>query len=48
MEYLKPLDGVIDLNLFAVEKITDVGISYIRGWKKLERLNLHGTDVTAA
>src|SRR5262245_57393666 len=46
MERLKLLDSVTDLNLFAVEKITDVGISYIRGWKKLERLNLHGTDVT--
>src|SRR5260370_24194386 len=41
MERLKPLDGVMDLNLAAVEKITDVGISYLRGWKKLERLNLH-------
>ncbi len=46
MERLKPLDEVTDLNLSAVEKITDVGISYIRGWKKLARLNLHGTDVT--
>jgi hypothetical protein len=27
MEHLKPLDGMTDLNLFAVEKITDVGIS---------------------
>src|SRR5262245_40455055 len=46
MERLKPLNKVTDLNLFAVEKITDVGLSYIRDWKKLERLNLHGTDVT--
>jgi Leucine-rich repeat (LRR) protein len=46
MERLKPLTGITDLNLFAVEKITDTGLSYIRGWKKLERLNLHGTDVT--
>src|SRR5688572_21230014 len=31
MEQLKPLDTVTDLNLSAVEHITDVGISYIRG-----------------
>ena len=46
MERLKPLENVTELNLFAVEHITDTAIAYIRGWRKLERLNLRGTDVT--
>lgn len=46
MEKLKALENVTDLNLFAVEHITDVAVAYIRGWKKLERLNLRGTDIT--
>src|SRR5260370_40529239 len=46
LQRLSPLDHVTELNLSAVEKITDVGISYLRGWKKLESLNLHSTDVT--
>jgi Leucine-rich repeat (LRR) protein len=46
IERLKPLSRIVDLNLYAVEHITDVAIAYIRGWKKLERLNLRGTDIT--
>jgi Leucine-rich repeat (LRR) protein len=46
IEHLKPLSGVRDLNLYSVERITDVAIAYLRGWKDLERLNLRGTDVT--
>ncbi len=46
IEHLKPLEEVTDLNLYSVERITDVAIAYIRGWKNLERLNLRGTDVT--
>lgn len=46
IERLKPLAAVTDLNLYAVERITDVAVAYIRGWKNLERLNLRGTDVT--
>jgi Leucine-rich repeat (LRR) protein len=46
MESLKVLNQVSDLNLFAVEQITDTALAYIRGWRKLERLNLRGTDVT--
>src|SRR5262249_6970399 len=46
MEKLKALENVQDLNLYAVEHITDVAIAYIRPWKKLERLNLRGTDIT--
>jgi Leucine-rich repeat (LRR) protein len=46
MERLKPLENVTELNLFGVEHITDTAIAYIRGWRKLQRLNLRGTDVT--
>ena len=46
MEKLKNLENVQDLNLYAVEHITDVAVAYIRPWKKLERLNLRGTDIT--
>jgi Leucine-rich repeat (LRR) protein len=46
MERLRKIPSITDLNLYAVEKITDVGISYIRDWKNLERLNLHGADIT--
>lgn len=46
MEQLKALENVRDLNLFAVEQITDTAVAYLRGWRKLERLNLRGTDVT--
>src|SRR5947209_3554318 len=46
IERLKPLTGVTDLNLYSVERITDVAIAYIREWKSLERLNLRGTDIT--
>ena len=46
IERLKPLTAVTDLNLYSVERITDVAVAYIRGWKDLERLNLRGTDIT--
>ena len=46
MARLKALRNVTVLNLFAVEHITDAAIASIRGWEKLERLNLRGTDIT--
>ena len=46
MEKIRGLENVVDLNLASVERITDVSIAYIRNWKKLERLNLRGTDIT--
>lgn len=45
MEKIRALPNVTDLNLYAVEHITDVAIAYIREWK-LRRLNLRGTDIT--
>ena len=46
IEKLKNLENVEDLNLYVGEHITDVAIAYLRGWKKLQRLNLRGTDIT--
>src|SRR5262249_35069990 len=46
MERLSILGNVRDLNLYAVERITDTALAYVRDWKHLERLNLRGTDIT--
>ena len=46
IERLKRLENVTEFDLTSVELITDTAISYLRGWKKLERLNLRGTDIT--
>jgi len=46
MQRLKPLNNIRELGLYSVEHITDTGISYIRGWNQLRRLNLRGTDIT--
>ncbi len=43
---LKNLARITELNLFYAELITDEGVAAIRGWKKLERLNLRGTKIT--
>jgi internalin A len=43
MASLKKLHNVTDLNLYYSEYITDQGIAAIQDWKKLKRLNLHGT-----
>ena len=42
IEKLKDLKNIEDLNLYAVEHLTDVSTTYIRGWRKLEHLNLRG------
>ena len=46
IERLRKLTDLEDLNLYASEFITDAAISYLRGDRKLRRLNLRGTDVT--
>ena len=43
MAELKNLRNVTDLSLYFAEYITDEGLSAIKDWKKLKRLNLHGT-----
>ena len=45
MQEIKGLHNVSDLSLYFAEYVTDEGISAIKGWKKLKRLNLHGTKV---
>ena len=39
---LKNLPGIVDLNLYYAEYVTDEGMAAIKGWKKLKRLNAHG------
>jgi hypothetical protein len=43
MAELKNLRNVTDLNLYYAEYVTDQGVAAIKDWKKLKRLNLHGT-----
>lgn len=45
-ERLPQLEHLEELNLFAAEFITDATIAFLRGNKRLRRLNLRGTDVT--
>jgi len=42
MQELKNLPGIVDLNLYFAEYVTDEGLAAIKGWKKLKRLNVHG------
>ena len=46
MQEIRGLSGVTDLNLYYAEYVTDEGVAAIKDWKKLRRLNLHGTKVS--
>ena len=46
MQELKRLPGIVDLNLYYAEYVTDEGLAAIKGWKKLKRLNVHGAKVS--
>ena len=46
MLYLKNAPAIQDLNLYYAEQITDQGLSAIRNWKQLKRLNLRGTRIS--
>jgi Leucine-rich repeat (LRR) protein len=46
MQQLKNAPGIVDLNLYYAEQITDEGMAAVRGWKKLKRINLRGTKIT--
>ncbi|HEY1337179.1 MAG TPA: hypothetical protein VGF59_06690 [Bryobacteraceae bacterium] len=43
MQELKGLTGIVDLNLYFAEYVTDEGMAALKDWKKLKRLNVHGT-----
>lgn len=46
MQELKPLSGIVDLNLYFAEYVTDEGLAAIKDWKRLRRLNVHGTKIS--
>lgn len=46
VERLKALPGIVELNFFGAESITDVAVAHLRGWESLRRLNLRGSDIT--
>ena len=46
--YLRPAAQIEDLNLGYAEHITDIGLSVIKDWKGLKRLDVSGTQVADA
>src|SRR5690242_10632483 len=46
MQEIKNLKGIVDLNLRFAELVTDEGLAAIKEWKKLKRLNVHGTKIS--
>lgn len=43
MQEIKTLRSITDFNLYYAEYVTDEGVAAIKDWKKLKKLNLHGT-----
>jgi len=46
MQEIKSLPGIVELNLRFCEYVTDEGMAAIKGWKRLRRLNIHGTKTS--
>jgi hypothetical protein len=46
--YLRPAVQIEDLNIGYSEHITDIGMSVIKDWKRLKRLDVSGTQVADA
>jgi hypothetical protein len=46
LQLLKNAPGIVDLNLYYAEQITDEGMAALKNWKRLKRLNLRGTKIT--
>jgi internalin A len=46
MQELRNLPGIVDLNLRFAEYVTDEGLAAIKGWKRLKRLDVHGTKIS--
>jgi hypothetical protein len=47
LEMLKNMTGVVEFNCYFCDFITEDGIAHLRGWNRLEKLNLRGTRVTS-
>lgn len=45
MLHLKPASQIEELNLYYAEWVTDQGMTAIKNWKKLKRLNVRGTRI---
>jgi|SRR5579871_4694043 len=48
LQQLKNAPAIADLNLCYAELITDAGLSTVKEWKHLKRINVRGTKVTDA
>ena len=46
MQELEDLPNIVELDLRFTEYVTDEGLAAIKGWKKLEKLNIHGTKIS--
>src|SRR5215471_16520000 len=46
MQELKNAPGIVDLSLHWAEYVTDEGLAAIKNWKKLKRLDIHGTKTS--
>jgi hypothetical protein len=46
MQELRSLTGIVDLDLRFAEYVTDEGVAALKNWKKLKRLDLHGTKAS--
>src|SRR5205814_10146848 len=46
MQLLKSAPAIVELKLYYAEQVTDEGMSAVKGWKHLKRVNLRGTKVT--
>lgn len=47
LQRLKPLAEVVEMDCYYCEQLTEDGVAHLKGWTKLERLNLRGTKVTS-
>jgi internalin A len=46
MQELRTLPGIVELNLRFAEYVTDEGLAALKGWRRLKRLNIHGTKIS--
>ena len=46
MQEIKNLPGIVEFSLYYAEYVTDEGLAAIKGWKRLKRLNVHGTKIS--